>query len=85
MVKGTILRVILAVILLSSVQSSVTAQEYISTPVTISKEKVRVNGKVCYSHVVREKQTLYSIAKAYEVSVDDIYSLNPTLKEKSLK
>lgn len=85
MVKGTILRVILAVILLSSVQSSVTAQEYISTPVTISKEKVRVNGKVCYSHVVREKQTLYSIAKAYEVSVDDIYSLNPTLKEEGLK
>lgn len=85
MVKGTILRVILAVILLSSVQSSVTAQEYISTPVTISKEKVRVNGKVCYSHVVREKQTLYSIAKAYEVSVDDIYSLNPSLKEEGLK
>ena len=85
MVKGTILRVILAVILLSSVQSSVTAQEYISTPVTISNEKVRVNGKVCYSHVVREKQTLYSIAKAYKVSVDDIYSLNPSLKEEGLK
>lgn len=85
MVKDTILRVILAVILLSSVQNSVSAQEYISTPVTISKEKVRVNGKVCYSHVVRDKQTLYSIAKAYEVSVDDIYSLNPSLKEEGLK
>ena len=85
MIKGIILRMILAVILLSSVQNSVSAQEYISTPVTISKEKVRVNGKVCYSHVVREKQTLYSIAKAYEVSVDDIYSLNPSLKEEGLK
>lgn len=85
MTKGTILRVILAVILLSSVQNSVSAQEYISTPVSISKEKVRVNGKVCYSHVVREKQTLYSIAKAYEVSIDDIYSLNPSLKEEGLK
>ena len=64
---------------------SVHAQEYISTPVTVSKEKVRVNGKVCYSHIVREKQTLFSIAKAYGVTVDDIYSFNPTLKETGLK
>ena len=61
------------------------AQEYISTPVTVSKEKVRVNGKVCYSHIVREKQTLFSIAKAYGVTVDDIYTYNPTLKETGLK
>ena len=65
--------------------TSVYAQEYISTPVTVSKEKVRVNGKVCYSHIVREKQTLFSIAKAYGVTVDDIYSFNPTLKETGLK
>lgn len=64
---------------------SVYAQEYISTPVTVSKEKVRVNGKVCYSHIVREKQTLFSIAKAYGVTVDDIYTYNPTLKETGLK
>ena len=64
---------------------SVLAQEYISTPVTVSKEKVRVNGKVCYSHIVREKQTLFSIAKAYGVTVDDIYIFNPTLKETGLK
>lgn len=64
---------------------SVYAQEYISTPVTVSKEKVRVNGKVCYSHIVREKQTLFSIAKAYGVTVDDIYDFNPTLKETGLK
>ena len=64
---------------------SVHAQEYISTPVTVSKEKVRVNGKVCYSHIVREKQTLFSIAKAYGVTVDDIYDFNPTLKETGLK
>lgn len=64
---------------------SVLAQEYISTPVTVSKEKVRVNGKVCYSHIVREKQTLFSIAKAYGVTVDDIYDFNPTLKETGLK
>lgn len=61
------------------------AQEYVSTPVSISKEKVKINGRICYSHIVLEKQTLYSIAKAYNVSVDDIYALNPTLKETGLK
>lgn len=61
------------------------AQEYVSTPVSISKEKVKINGKVCYSHIVLEKQTLYSIAKAYNVSVDEIYALNPTLRETGLK
>ncbi len=63
----------------------ISAQEYIGTPVTVSKEKVRVNGTVCYSHIVLEKQTLYSIAKAYNVNVDDINRMNPTLKETGLK
>lgn len=61
------------------------AQEYTSTPVTVSKEKVKIGGKVCYSHIVLEKQTLYSISKAYSVSIDDIYKFNPTLKETGLK
>ena len=61
------------------------AQEYVNTPVTVSKDKVRVNGELCYSHVVLEKQTLFSISKAYNVSVDDIYRLNPSLKESGLK
>lgn len=61
------------------------AQEYNNTPVTVSKEKVKVGGKVCYSHIVLEKQTLYSISKAYNVSIDDIYQLNPGVKEAGLK
>lgn len=61
------------------------AQDYVSTPVEISKEKVRIDGKICYSHVVLERQTLFSISKAYEVSVEDIYQFNPTLKETGLK
>ena len=44
-----------------------------------------MNGKICYSHIVKEKQTLFSIAKAYKVTVDDIYAFNPTLKETGLK
>ena len=59
-----ILWTLLAVSIATSVQTPTSAQDYISSPVSISKEKVKVNGKVCYSHIVREKQTLYSIAKA---------------------
>lgn len=61
------------------------AQGYITPPVSVSKEKVRINGKVCYSHIVKEKQTLYSIAKAYDVSIEDIYAFNPSIKETGLK
>lgn len=76
---------IFAMVLACAAPENINAQEYISTPVTVSKEKVRVNGKICYSHIVKEKQTLFSIAKAYEVTVDDIYAFNPTLKETGLK
>ena len=63
----------------------ISAQEYVNTPVTVSKDKIRVNNEVCYSHVVLEKQTLFSISKAYGVSIDEIYRLNPALKETGLK
>ena len=56
-----------------------TAQEYKQVPVTISKEKVKSNGKLYYSHVVLERQTLYSISKAYGVTLQEIYDANPTL------
>ncbi|MCR5463171.1 MAG: LysM peptidoglycan-binding domain-containing protein [Bacteroidales bacterium] len=56
-----------------------TAQEYQAPPVTISKEKVRSGGKVYYAHVVLERQTLYSISKAYGVTVEEIYEANPYL------
>lgn len=61
------------------------AQEYVATPVTVSREKVRLNGKIYLSHVVLERQTLYGIAQAYGVSVDELYEANPLLKEKGLQ
>ena len=61
------------------------AQDYVAPPVTISQDKVKMDGKLYYSHVVLEKQTLYSISKAYGVSMDDIYEANPSLKETGLK
>lgn len=78
-------KLIIAAVLACTLPAAGNAQEYISTPVTVSKEKVRVNGDICYSHIVKEKQTLFSIAKAYEVTVDDIYAYNPALKETGLK
>lgn len=74
-----------AAALFMCIPASMAAQEYESTPVTLSKEKVKVDGQVCYSHIVLEKQTLYSISKAYGVSVDDIYKYNPSVKESGLK
>ena len=61
------------------------AQEYVATPVTVSKEKVKLNGKVYLSHVVLERQTLFGIAQAYGVKVDDIYEANPSLRETGLQ
>jgi len=63
------------------------AQEYVATPVAISKEKVKLDGKIYYSHVVLEKQTLYGISKAYDVSIEDIYAANESiqLRESGLK
>ncbi len=45
----------------------------------VSNDKVRSNGKIYYSHVVQERQTLYSISKAYNVTLQEIYDANPTL------
>ncbi len=75
----------MALALITSVPSVATAQEYDNAPVEISKERVRIDGQVCYSHIVLEKQTLYSISKAYGVSVEDIYKYNPSVKENGLK
>ena len=76
---------ILSAIMMLAGSFELNAQEYDNTPVTISKEKVKVGGKICYSHIVLEKQTLYSISKAYEVSIEDIYKFNPSLQEVGLK
>ena len=58
---------------------SAVAQDYQAPQVKISQDKVRVNGKSYYAHVVTEKQTLYSISKAYNVSLQDIYDANKNL------
>lgn len=70
---------------LASVPPAFAQDNYVATPVSVSKEKVKVNGRLCYSHVVLERQTLFSISKAYGVSIEDIYKYNPDVKAKGLK
>ena len=45
-------------------------------PVQVSEEKVISGGKVYYMHEVQKNQTLYSISRAYGVSIDLITSEN---------
>ncbi|MCM1176545.1 MAG: LysM peptidoglycan-binding domain-containing protein [Clostridium sp.] len=72
-------------LLAPSAMRNAAGQEYIAPPVAVSREKVKVDGKLYYSHIVAEKQTLYSISKAYGVSIEEIYSANPALQETGLK
>ena len=79
-----ILAVLMPLILCSDFNCAL-AQSYTATPVTLSKEKVKIGGKIFYSHIVLEKQTLFSISKAYNTTPEEIYSANPGLKETGLK
>lgn len=65
--------------LMAATESRAAAQEYAAPQVVVSTDKVRFNGRIYYSHVVQERQTLYSISKAYNVTLQEIYDANPTL------
>ena len=81
-----LLTTLLAAFLTAAIGTAVaSAQEYVPTPVTVSKEKVKLNGKTYLSHVVLERQTLYGISKAYGVSEEDLYRANPSLRETGLQ
>lgn len=60
---------LLAVLLMPASLKSQT-QTPVPVPVTLSGEKIVVEGRVYYMHQVLKGQTLYSIARAYSVSVD---------------
>ena len=48
--------------------------------IPISKVIQTRDGKQFYVHTVQRGQTVYSIAKAYKVSIDDIYYNNPSAR-----
>lgn len=85
MKRNIYVKLLTALVLTTGSAAVMNGQEYKNTPVTVSKEKVRHNGKLCYSHIVKERQTLYSISKAYDVSIDDIYEYNPAIKAEGIK
>lgn len=85
MKKETILTLAASFALLLSCGIRTYAQEYVAPPVEISAEKVRIGGKLYYSHRVVERQTLFSISKAYQVSIQDIEQANPDLRETGLR
>ena len=82
-INTLIVTAITAGLILSAAELS--AQEYVATPVNVSTNKLKVDGKLCYSHIVLERQTIYSICKAYNVTEEDLYKFNPGLKENGLK
>lgn len=82
--KGRIWTILAAICCMSLFSMEVYGQ-YPTVPVTISKEKTRMNGKLYYTHVVLEKQTLYSISKAYGVSIQAIQDANPSIGSEGLK
>jgi LysM repeat protein len=49
--------------------------------IPISTEIQTRNGKQYYVHTVQKGQTLYSIAKAYHVGLDEIYYANPETRQ----
>lgn len=67
---------ILALLTLLSVSTFLFSQE---VQVKISKDKVRVDGKTYYVHIVQTGETLYSISKAYGVNQSDIAISNPDI------
>lgn len=73
--------ILLSALLLCGNVAELSAQEFIATPVEISAEKVRIKGELFYVHKVLKGQTLFSIAKAYQVSTEDINKANPLLAE----
>ncbi len=50
-------------------------------PVVRSKEKVMINGKTYYIHVVKKGETLYSISRAYQVTQKQIEEMNPAVRD----
>lgn len=72
-------KVFIALVLFTASVSSWAQDSYPVVEVKISNDKVKVKGNIYFTHVVQEKQTLYSIAKAYKVSTLDIIDSNPKL------
>lgn len=69
------MRIVYPLILILFTVCSAFAQNRIE----LSKDTVKIEGKVCYAHLVKKKETLYSLSKAYGVTTDVIVKNNASL------
>lgn len=83
--RPSIIGVTLTLCLLVSETILSAQSNYVPSPVTVSTEIVRRDGKLFYAHTVLEKQTVWSICKAYQVSQEELYAANPGLEQSGLK
>jgi LysM repeat protein/ABC-type branched-subunit amino acid transport system substrate-binding protein len=52
-----------------------------SAQVKVAKDKVKISGKFYYIHTVRTGETLYNIARAYQIAQEAILDSNPELSQ----
>ncbi|WP_320052551.1 LysM peptidoglycan-binding domain-containing protein [uncultured Acetobacteroides sp.] len=52
-----------------------------SAQVKVVKDKVKISGKLYYIHTVRTGETLYNIARAYQIAQEAILESNPELSQ----
>ena len=72
--------ILFSLLTLSGARALGQTEPYPVVEVVKSHDKARIKGVLYYTHVVKEKQTLFSIAKAYGVSTLDIIDSNPKLE-----
>jgi len=72
--KNILLRLYLSILFVVAFSSALNAQERVER----SKDKVVIGGTAYYIHIVDTSQTLYSISKAYNVSIEIITRENPS-------
>ena len=72
MMKNRYLAILWSALCLAAAAPAVLAQDYEPVPVTISRSQVSMNGKQYYAHIVLERQTIYGITKAYNVTEESV-------------
>ncbi|MCI1779091.1 MAG: LysM peptidoglycan-binding domain-containing protein [Bacteroidales bacterium] len=48
--------------------------------ITPKGETVKIGGKIFYAHIVKKGETAYNLGKKYEITVDELVSANPSIK-----
>ncbi len=83
MIRHSIIRTAVSLLLICFLTLT---NSYAQSPVIkISNEIINVNGIEKYVHDVQKKETLYSLSKAYRVTIEDIIKENPVIKREGLK